>query len=104
MNESEPRVGDMPRLFDVFDFPKVKSVRATTTIHSKVDIGDVVKTIPKTKLMETSKKKVAKFEVRRGSYLLLFPTGYVEVYAPDESGMREVLLAFRDELYKGGLL
>ena len=98
MGESELRVGDMPRLFDVFDLPKIKSVRGTTTIHRHLAFGEVLRLIPNCKLIETSKKKVLKFEVRRGSYLLLFPTGYVEVYAPDEDGMRDVLLAFRDKL------
>jgi hypothetical protein len=104
LSEGEPSISEMPRLFDIFDVPKVKSLRATTKIRKKIAIEDISRSVPKTQLVETSKKKIIKFEVERGSYLLLFPTGYVEIHAPDEERMREVLLAFREELCRGNLL
>lgn len=104
MNEDEPRVSEMPHLYNVFDMPKVKSVRVITALRSKVKLDDVLNHIPRARKVRTSNKDVVKFELKRGSYLLLFPTNYIEIHAPDEGGSREVLLAFRDELFKNGLL
>lgn len=104
MSEDEPRVSEMPRLYNVFDVPKITSVRATTTLRSKVDLKEVIERLPKVSKVWTSNKNVIKFQLKRGSYLLLFPTSYIEIHAPDEGEMRGVLLAFRDELFKNGLL
>ena len=104
MDGDGPRVSEMPRLYNVFDVPKMMSVRATTTLRSKIDFKAILDNLPKVSKVRTSNKTVAKFELKRGSYLLLFPTNYVEIYAPDEGGTREVLIAFRDELCKNGLL
>ncbi|MDI6884033.1 MAG: hypothetical protein QMD00_02675 [Hadesarchaea archaeon] len=104
MDEDKPRVSEMPRLYNVFDMPMVKSVRAITTLRSKTSLNDILNRISRARKVRTSNKDVVKFELRRGSYLLLFPTNYIEIYAPDEGGVREVLLAFRDELFKNGLL
>ena len=94
----------MPRLYNVFDMPKLTSVRATTTLRSKVNIKKILEGIPRTRKVKTSNKEIVKFELSRGTYLLLFPSRYVEVHAPDEGSVREVLLAFRDELFKSGLI
>ncbi|MEM2874756.1 MAG: hypothetical protein QW567_01860 [Candidatus Hadarchaeales archaeon] len=102
--EEEPSISEMPRLYDVFEQVKVKSVRAVTKIRVPVDLKAVADRLPKVRRIRTSNKSVMKFQLRRGCYLLLFPTGYVEVHAPDEGSVREVLIAFRDEMYKGGLL
>lgn len=104
MSEVEPRVSEMPRLYNVFDMPKITSVRATTTLRSKVDLKKILEEIPRTRKVKTSNKEIVKFELSRGTYLLLFPSNYVEVHAPDEESVREVLLAFRDELFKSGLI
>lgn len=104
MSEAEPRVSEMPRLYNVFDMPKLTSVRATTTLRSKVNIKKILEGIPRTRKVKTSNKEIVKFELSRGTYLLLFPSRYVEVHAPDEGSVREVLLAFRDELFKSGLI
>lgn len=104
MSEAEPRVSEMPRLYNVFDMPKVKSVRTITFLRSKINLDDVLNHIPRARKVRTSNKDVVKFEIKRGSYLLLFPTNYIEIHAPDEGGAREILLAFRDELFKNGLI
>lgn len=104
MSEVEPRVSEMPRLYNVFDMPKITSVRATTTLRSKVDLKKILEEIPRTRKVKTSNKEIVKFELSRGTYLLLFPSHYIEVHAPDEESVREVLLAFRDELFKSGLI
>lgn len=104
MSETEPRVSEMPRLYNVFDMPKLMSVRTTTTLRSKVDFKEILKRIPRARKVKTSNKEIVKFELSRGTYLLLFPSSYVEVHAPDEGSVREVLLAFRDELFKNGLI
>jgi len=104
LSEVEPRVSEMPRLYNVFDMPKITSVRATTTLRSKVDLKKILEEIPRTRKVKTSNKEIVKFELSRGTYLLLFPSNYVEVHAPDEESVREVLLAFRDELFKSGLI
>jgi len=94
----------MPRIYDVFDVPKIKSVRATTKIHKNINLGEVLNRIPNVKSITTSNKSVVRFAVKRGGYLLLFPNGYIEVHAADEGEVREVLLAFREELFKAGLI
>jgi hypothetical protein len=104
VNEAEPRVSEMPHLYNVFDVPKITSVRATTILHPKIDFREILNRLPRVTKLRTSNKTVVKFELKRGSYLLLFPTNYIEIHAPDEGGAREVLLAFRDELFKNGLL
>ncbi len=104
MSQSEPHAVEMPRIFDIFDAPKVKALRATTKIHKEIDLGEVLKRVPRVKSITTSNKDVVRFELKRGCYLLLFPMGYIEVHAPDEGGVREVLVAFRDELFKCGLI
>ncbi|MCK4405794.1 MAG: hypothetical protein KAV43_04735 [Hadesarchaea archaeon] len=104
MSEAEPRVSEMPRLYNVFDMPKLTSVRSTTTLRSKVNLKKILEGIPRTRKVKTSNKEIVKFELSRGTYLLLFPSRYVEVHAPDEGSVREVLLAFRDELFKSGLI
>jgi len=103
LNE-EPSLSEMPRLYDVFEQVKMKSVRAVTKLKLPVDLKEMAVRLPRIKRVRTSNKNVIKFQLRRGCYLLLFPTGYVEVHAPDEGGVREVLVAFRDEMYKSGLL
>ncbi|TKJ26174.1 MAG: hypothetical protein CEE41_02760 [Hadesarchaea archaeon B3_Hades] len=104
MSEAEPRVSEMPRLYNVFDMPKLTSVRSTTTLRSKVNLKKILEGIPRTRKVKTSNKEIVKFELSRGTYLLLFPSHYIEVHAPDEGSVREVLLAFRDELFKSGLI
>lgn len=94
----------MPHLYNVFDMPKIKAIRATTVLRSKVDIEGISKLIPRARQVRSADKNIIKFELRRGAYLLLFPSGYVEVHAPDEGEMREVLIAFRDELFEHGLI
>ncbi len=94
---------EMPRLFDVFDYPKTKSVRAVTSLRQKIDVEEVWNRLEKAKKIRTSKKEVAKFEVGKGHYLLLFPSGYIQIYAPSEEQIREVLKVFRDALYEKGL-
>ncbi len=104
VNEDEPRVSEMPHLYNVFDMLTLKSVRAITALRSKVGLDDILNRIPRARKVRTSNKNVVKFEIKRGSYLLLFPSNYIEIHAPDEAGAREVLIAFRDELFKNGLL
>lgn len=104
MDEEKAHLIHMPRLYNVFEIPKVKAVRATTALRSKVNIEELLKRVPKVKKAKTAGKTVAKFELRRGAYLLCFPSGYIEVHAPSEDDVREVLLAFRDELFKHELI
>jgi len=92
LSEDKPNLAEIPRIYDVFDVPKVKSIRAITKIHGKIDLEEVLNRVPNVKSLTTSNKNVVRFEIRRGSYLLLFPTGYVEVHAPDEGAVREVLV------------
>jgi hypothetical protein len=84
--------------------PNIKAVRAVTSLRSKVDLKEVLKRAPQAREIRSANKGIAKFEIRRGVYLLLFPSGYIEVHAPDEGSVREVLIAFRDELYECGLI
>jgi hypothetical protein len=93
----------MPHLYDVFEMPKIKALRAVTSLRFKVNIKEAME-IPNIETIRTANKDIVKFELRRGAYLLLFPGGYVEVHAPDEESMRSVLLAFREELFKHGLI
>jgi len=104
LSEAELRVSEMPRLYNIFDMPKIMSVRTTTTLRSKVDLREILKRVSRARKIKTSNKEIVKFELSRGAYLLLFPSLYVEVHAPDEGRVREVLLAFRDELFKNGLI
>lgn len=73
-------------------------------LRSKVNLKEILEGIPRTRRVRTSNKEIVKFELSRGTYLLLFPSNYIEVHAPDEESVREVLLAFRDELFKSGLI
>lgn len=91
---------DKPRLYDIFDIPKITSIRATTKLHLKMDLDKILKNINRAKKIKTANQDIVKFELKRGAYLLLFPSGYVEIHAPDEGMIREVLVAFRDELVK----
>jgi hypothetical protein len=94
----------MPRLYNVFNMPEVKAVRAVTSVRSNVDLKEALKRSSNARKVRTANKDILKFEIERGSYLLLFPSGYVEIHAPNEQGIREVLVAFRNELYECGLL
>jgi len=104
VGEAGKRVIHMPHLYNVFDIPKIKAVRAITTLRSKVSAGEILKRIPRARQIRSADKNIVKFELRRGAYLLLFPSGYVEVHASDEGEIREVLIAFRDELFEHGLI
>lgn len=104
VSETEPQISEMPHLYNVFDMPKLMSMRATTSLRSEVDPKEVLRRLPRARKVKSSNKEIVKFEVRRGAYLLLFPSRYIEVHAPDEGSVREVLLAFRDELFKTGLI
>jgi len=104
VSEERARVIHMPRLYNVFDMPKIKAIRATTMLRSKVSLEEVLKLVPNAREIKTADKDIVKFELRRGVYLLLFPSGYIEVHAPNEDEMREVLLAFRDKLFEHGLI
>ena len=103
MVNEEIRISQTPRLYDVFEMPEIKALRAVTSLRFKISVESAFK-IPRMKKIRTADKNVGKFELRRGAYLLLFPKGYIEVHAPSEESMREVLLAFRDELFKHGLI
>ncbi len=94
----------MPRILDIFENPKIKSVRAITKISRNIDIEELLDRVPHVKLISTSKKKVVRFELKRASYLLLFPSRYVEVHAPDPGGIHDVLVAFRNEISKRALI
>ena len=104
VGEAGKRVIHMPHLYNVFEVPKIKAVRATTVLRSKVNVGEILKRISRASQVRSADKNIIKFELRRGVYLLLFPSGYIEVHAPDEGEMREVLVAFRDELFEHGLI
>ena len=104
MGEAEKHIIHMPHLYNVFDMPKVKAVRVTTTLRSKVSVEEILKRIPRARQIRSADKNIVKFELRRGTYLLLFPSGYVEVHASNEGEVREVLIAFRDELFEHGLI
>jgi len=103
MSEDKARISQMPHLYDVFEMPKIKALRAVTNLRFKLNIKEAMK-IPNIKTIRTANKDIVKFELRRGAYLLLFPGGYVEVHAPDEESMRSVLLAFREKLFEHGLI
>ena len=95
---------DMPRLFNVFDHFEIKSIRAVSSLRQEVDLSEVWNRVPRARKVRTSGKDVVKFEIGKGQYLLLFPSGYIQIYAPSEDKIREVLKLFRDELYGNGLL
>lgn len=104
MNERESSSMDMPRLFNVFDIPEVKSVRATSSLRKSLDLEEVRKEISKARKIRTSGKEVVKFEEGKGRYLLLFPSSYIQIHAPTEDGVRGILESFRNELHEVGLL
>ncbi|KUO40781.1 MAG: hypothetical protein APZ16_02695 [Candidatus Hadarchaeum yellowstonense] len=104
MEEGNPSLSEMPRIYDIFEAPKIKSLRATSKINKNLDIAEVLKRLPRVKSISTSKKNVVRFTVKRGNYLLLFPNGYIEIHAADEGEIREILSAFREELFKAGLI
>ncbi|MGC8816524.1 MAG: hypothetical protein ACP5PX_01730 [Candidatus Hadarchaeum sp.] len=104
MEENSPSVSEMPRIHDIFEVPKIKSVRAISKINKTLDITEVLKRLPNVKSITTSKKTVVKFTLKRGNYLLLFPNGYIEIHAAEEGAIREILSAFREELFKAGLI
>ncbi|KXB02768.1 hypothetical protein AKJ43_00600 [candidate division MSBL1 archaeon SCGC-AAA261D19] len=104
MEEEEATSTRVPHLFDVFNYPEIKAVRATTSLRAKVKVEEVLESTSKTCRIRTANKDVAKFEFGRGEYLLLFPNGYIQIHAPDEEKIRKVLKGFRDELYKCGLI
>lgn len=104
MEEEETTSIHVPRLFDIFDYPEIKAVRATSSLRLRLDLEEVLDHAPRTHRTRTADKDVAKFEFGRGEYLLLFPSGYVQIHAPDEDRVRRVLKAFRDELYECGLI
>ena len=73
-------------------------------LRSRIGMKEILKQVPRTHEVRTANRSTVKFELRRGAYLLLFQSGYIEVHAPSEEVVREVLVAFRDELFKCGLL
>lgn len=104
MVDGETQSMDIPRLFNIFDIPEIKSVRAVSSLRKNVDLEEVRERINRARKVRTSGKDVVKFEIGKGQYLLLFPSGYVQIYAPDEEKVREILKSFRDELFDIGLL
>lgn len=102
-NNKTPLI-QMPRLYNVFDMPKVRGVRAVTSLRPNVDLEEAFKRVSSARKVRSADKDVLKFEVRRGSYLLLFPSGYIEAHAQREEDIRGVLVAFRNELYECGLI
>ena len=104
MEQQETPITQMPRLYDVFEIPKIRSVRATTMLRSKIDSKKILSDVRNSSRIRTANKEVIKFELRRGAYLLLFPSGYTEINAPNESLIREVLVSFRNELSRNGLI
>lgn len=95
---------ERPRLFNVFDIPETKSVRAVSNLRQNIDLHEVWRRVDNVRKVRTSGKNVAKFEIGKGHYLLLFPSGYVQIYAPSEEKVRSILKSFRDELYESGIL
>ncbi len=104
MREGESPSMGIPRLFNIFDMPEIKSVRAVSSLRQDVNLEEVWGGINKARKVRTSGKDVVKFEEGKGKYLLLFPSGYVQIYAPSEEEVREVLKSFRDDLYENGFL
>ncbi len=104
MAKGNPHSLEMPRLFNVFDVPEIKSVRAVSSLRRNVNLEEVWGRLAKARKVRTSGKEVVKFEEGTGEYLLLFPSGYIQIYAPSEDKIREVLKSFRDSLYETGLL
>ncbi len=104
MREGESPSMDIPRLFNIFDMPEIKSVRAVSSLRQEINLEEVWGGVNKARKVRTSGKDVVKYEEGKGKYLLLFPSGYVQIYAPSEEEVREVLKSFRDVLYENGLL
>ncbi|MFP4005489.1 MAG: hypothetical protein ACLFUR_02080 [Candidatus Hadarchaeia archaeon] len=104
MDGRKKPTADMPRLFDVFDHPEIKSVRASTSIRQNVDINKIKERIVNARQIRTSGKDVIKYEEGRGKYVLIFPSGYVQVHAPSQEGIRDLLKSLRNELYEVGIL
>lgn len=104
MAERNPPSMDMPRLFNIFDIPETKSVRAASSLRPEIELEEVLECVPGARKIRTSGKEVVKFEVGKGKYLLLFPSGYIQISAPSEDSIREILKAFRNELFENGLL
>ncbi len=95
---------DIPRLFNIFDIPEIKSVRAVSSLRQEIDLEKIWSNVDRAKKIRTSGKEVIKFKEGKGHYLLLFPSGYIQIYAPNEEKVREILKTFRNELYESGLL
>lgn len=104
MREGESPSMDIPRLFNIFDMPEIKSVRAVSSLRQEINLEEVWGEVNKARKVRTSGKDVVKYEEGKGKYLLLFPSGYVQIYAPSEEEVREVLKSFRDALYENGFL
>ncbi len=104
MREGESPSMDIPRLFNIFDMPEIKSVRAVSSLRQEINLEKVWGGVSKARKVRTSGKDVVKYEEGKGKYLLLFPSGYVQIYAPSKEEVREVLKSFRDALYETGLL
>ncbi len=104
MSEGKSASMKVPRLFNVFDHPEIKSIRAASSLRQDVNLEKVMNEIKRAKKIRTSGKDVVKFEIGKGHYLLLFPSGYIQISAPSEEKVREVLESFRDELHEKGLL
>ena len=104
MVEGESTTVEMPRLYNVFEMPEIKSVRAVTSLRQDIDLEKVWEQVPNARKIRTSGKEVAKYEIGKGQYLILFPTGYVQICAPSEERVRKILKSFRDELYDEGIL
>lgn len=104
MKGNESNSMDIPRLFNVFDMPEIKSVRAVSSLRQERDLDEILSKLPGAKKVRTSGKEVVKFEEGKGKYLLLFPSGYIQIYAPSEDEVRDVLRSFRDALFDNGLI
>lgn len=104
MADSHSPSMDIPRLFNVFDIPEIKSVRAVSSLRQEVDLEEIWRKVERAKKIRTSGKEVIKFKEGKGHYLLLFPSGYIQIYAPEEEKVRKILKTFRNELYENGLL
>lgn len=104
MEENNSNSMGIPRLFNVFDMPEIKSVRGVSSFRQEVNHDEIVGKVDSAKKVRTSGKEVVKFEEGKGKYLLLFPSGYVQISAPSEDEIREVLKSFRDSLFDTGLI
>ncbi|KXB04414.1 hypothetical protein AKJ50_02435 [candidate division MSBL1 archaeon SCGC-AAA382A13] len=104
MGQGESQSMNIPRLFNVFDIPETKSIRAVSSLRPDISLESIWNKVSRARKVRTSGKDVVKFEEGKGQYLLLFPSGYVQIYAPNEEKIRSTLKSFRDELYEAGLL